>query len=168
MKNELLQQLDGLTREIVKEFENELIRRLPDIKYEYSSSENLDIRIAAVNKNFGDIGICIQCKEITVLIGDRFHTHFDIDVSYKDVADNNSKQVIYDVLQFIEDIINEKILLRVKMSGERVISSSIVYADDINNPIESMAELSGLLKGIFSNKASIRLYSWSGIQKEIK
>lgn len=164
MKKEFIQQLNDLTKAIVKEFENAFVRRLPNIKYEYNASEYLDIKILALNKNFGDINICIGYKEIVVSLGGTFHTHFDIDVSYEDISNNNSKQVIHDALEFIEEIINGKILLKVKTSGERVISSSIVYVDNINKPMESMAEVSGLLRGIFSKKSKVCLYSWSGIQ----
>ena len=54
------------------------------------------------------------------------------------------------------------------MLGNRVVSSSIVYENSINEPIESMGLLSRFLGNIFLKKVKetkILLYSWSGIQK---
>ncbi len=111
MKKEFLQQVNDLTKEISKEFHDEFVLRLRSLGYEYSSSDKIDIRIPALSRDFGDIEIRIWCREITVLIGDRFHTHFDIDVSREDIANNNAKEVIYEVIEFIEDVVNDKILL---------------------------------------------------------
>lgn len=156
-----------MTKEIAKEFYREFVSKLADLKHEFDSSDDL-IRIPSLNKDFGDIEIHIWHREIIVLIGNNFHTHFDIDIFSDNTLNNNAKLAICEVIRFIQDIVNDKILLRVKMRGERVIYSSIVDEDDINKPIESMAELSSLLRSIFPKKSKVFLYFWSGAQIEIK
>jgi hypothetical protein len=66
------------------------------------------------------------------------------------------------------DILNDKVLLRVKMRGDKAISSSIVYEDNINEAIETMGGLSGLIRNIFFKKSRVLLYSWSGHKTEIE
>lgn len=161
-----------LETEFAEGFRNRLEERLPGINYEYINSDRSMIKIPAINKEFGDIKIYISFREITVLFGNKHHTHFDIDFSHKDISDNNSKEIIDEVIEFIEEILNDKVFLKVKMLHDRIISSSIVYEANVNEPIESMWTLSVFLGNIFSNKRKNKprstLYSWSGIVRELK
>jgi hypothetical protein len=172
MKKKNTKTFYNLETEFAEGFRNRLMERLPGINYEYINPDRTMIKIPAISTEFGDIKIYIDFREITVLFGNKHHTHFDIDFPHKDISDNNSKEIIDEVIEFIEEILNDKVFLKVKIIRDRIISSSIVYEDRINEPIESMWTLSGFLGSIFSNKTKNKprtiLYSWSGIVRDLE
>jgi hypothetical protein len=162
VKKDIYHQSNEITKEITREFHSEFKRKLPNVDFQFSDSELVELRIPAVNKEFGGIEIHIWCREITVCIGENFHTHFEINISHDNLGNNNAKEVISEVIEFVGDILNDKILLRIKMQRNKVISSSIVYENDMGKVIEN----NGLIRNILKKETKIIFYSWSGRLKE--
>lgn len=160
--------LDNLLKEFSNEFYEEFTNTFPALKYEYSPTANYIIQIQAPNKDFGDIKIAIGFRDITVLIGEYYHTHFEQESSNGDTFDSMvRKQIIKDTIHFITEVISNKVLLRVEKRGEKLLSSSIEYVDQYKDKgYTTMIPLSGLLGKLFSKNKEIAFNTWSGVYKK--
>ncbi len=157
--------LDKLLETFSREFYEEFARTFPDLMYEYYPGADYIIQIPAPNKNFGDIRIAIGYRDITVLLGVHFHTHFDQNSLDGDTFDGTvRKQVITDTINFIIDVMSDKVLLRVEKRGNKLLSSSIEYIDEHEGTgYTTIAPLSGLLNKFFSSNKEIMLNTWNGV-----
>lgn len=168
MKKEFLKQIDNATQKIGVDFRERLKEKIPNLQFEFINSKYPSVRIPESSDIFGDIEICISLREFHFRIGNKFHTHFDIDFSSKNAFINNSMDVIDEVIEFIKDIIEDKVYIKVKLRNERVVYSSIVYENSIDNPIESIGNLKRLINRIFPSKEKVILYAWSGKVKVLE
>ena len=166
MKREFLRQIDNAIQKIGEDFREELKARMPNLQFEFIDSKYPSVRIPESNDTFGDIEISVSIREFYFRIGSKFHTHFDIEFSNENPFNNNSMDVIDEVIEFIKDILEDKVYIKVKLRNERVVSSSIVYEDSVDKPIETMGTLQGLINRLFpskeKSKEKIVLYTWTG------
>jgi hypothetical protein len=162
LRREFLKQINNATKKIGEDFREQLKVRMPNLRFEFIDSKYPSIRIPESSDIFGDIEVVVSLREFYFRIGSKFHTHFDMEFSDENAFSNNSMDVIDEVIDFIKDIIEDKLYIKVKLRNERVVYSSIVYEDSVDNPIESMGNLQGLVNRLFLSKEKIILYSWSG------
>jgi hypothetical protein len=172
MKREFLKQIDNAIQKIGEDFREQLRVRLPNLQIEFIDSKYPSIRIPESNDIFGDIEISVSIREFYFRIGSKFHTHFDIEFSSENAFNNNSMDVIDEVIEFIKDIIEDKVYIKVKLRNEREVYTSVVYEDSIDDPIESMGTLQGLINWLLpskeKSKEKIVLYTWSGKVKVLE
>lgn len=150
------------------EFYNEFKAAFPLLIFEYDLSKNYIIRIPAVNAEFGDIKIVNDFNEITVLLGEYFHTHFERASYEDDIFDSTvRKQIITDTISFISDVLSDKVVLRVEKRGNRLLSSSIVYLGETESGgYTALIPVSGLFSKFFSRNKEIELNTWSRAYKK--
>lgn len=165
MRKGLEQQSSELTLELLNLFFSEIKQQLPNIKFEYNNQT--DVKIPALNNKFGDLEILFDYREITVYIKDVFHTHFEIDFIDSDTHHINGNEAINELIEFIQDIVNDTLLLKVTEKNGRIIKSGIVHKDDPNIGLENMMRLSDLWDNFFSKNKRTILCSWSGAEKEL-
>jgi len=162
MEKDIYEKLDDLSRE----FYNSFIESVINVQFDYDFSKALMIRIPAKNQDFGDMKIYLDTDEITVGLGEHFHTHFDR-YSYQDEISNNDvrRNIILDTLEFINEVLNDKILQEVEMQGDKLISSSVTYLGKTQNGYTKMMTLPGLVRKLFKKDKIKMQYVWSGIYK---
>jgi hypothetical protein len=161
MIEEVYNQLSDLSREFYLSF----TCSMPGVIYEYYFLGCLEIRIPAVNDNFGDIRIWIDNEEIIIGLGDNFHMHFETYSCGGNISDSAiRKKVINDAIEFIRMVISDRILLRLKFKHDRLVSSHIVHLDKLKGKY-ILIPLRGFLKRLIPGKTLVSEHTWSGLYK---
>ncbi len=167
MTNNDYMELNKLSEDVARDFYRAFVQYFPDIQHELiknrepNSLHDFVVKIPSANKGFGDIEIQISFEEIAFYIGKHFHTHYDIDV-YRTESEIGVPQVIGELIGLIEGIMNDQLLLRVRLNEKRIISTSIVTLEAKNRPISPVFNMGEYLRSIFEMRPRTIFLSWSG------
>jgi hypothetical protein len=106
--------LDSLSRA----FRDALGERLPAVRRVEHFTDRLIVTIPAQHAETGPITVWLDGDEVTVGIGERFHTHFE---AYLDASDlpqaERERRAAAQAAGFIADFMADRILLRVTRDG---------------------------------------------------
>jgi hypothetical protein len=139
----------------------------PSLNYEWAGEEPPHLAIHAIHPDVGPIDVWFDGDELTIGIGEYFHTHFSL-YDYEDLPEEQQWQASSDeAVRFIDDFISERIILSIKYFGGEPRSASIFYEDDpehcstiVPAQKDSPKPASKEIKEIF--------YKWSGLVNQGK
>jgi hypothetical protein len=107
--------LDCLSRE----FRAALRHRLPDLKYDEAFTDRLIVTISAQHPETGAITVYLDGDEVTVGVGEHFHTHFE--AYFTEQADLTQteleRRAAARAAAFIADFMADEIVLRISREG---------------------------------------------------
>jgi len=135
----------------------------PHGQYEASFTDRLEVRFPAVHQEVGDIHVWLDGDEITVGIGDYFHTHFDTYFERDTPEDQAESQAVENALIFINDFLSEKIVLEISYSGLKPTAADVHYLEGEGTaPWVSTGSLLGLIANRLRRRRTTKHYVWSG------
>ena len=107
--------LDSLSRE----FRAALLHRLPDLKYREEFTDRLVVTIPAHHPETGAITVWLDGDEVTVGIGEYFHTHFEAYLVERTEPTQTERErgAAARAVAFIADFMADEIVLRISRDG---------------------------------------------------
>ena len=104
----------------------------------------------------------IYCSndEAIVFLGEFFHTHFSVYSANEDEYIQLRDEVISEILNFVKDVFDDKVVLEVQTSKNKLICSSVRYTDE-NEAYTSVMPVNGILRRIFSSNVKKSINFWS-------
>lgn len=135
--------------------------RFAHLRYDEEFTDRLTITIPAHHQETGDIVVWIDGDEVTVGIGEYFHTHFEAYLGSEPPEEVDRRLATEHALDFIESFMTERTFLRVYMKGGKYVGASIIPAD---RPEAARSTLLNLLLG-YNRRQEID-YFWSGPKAE--
>ena len=143
---------------------NKFAARLAEIqgtprKLRYTNGPPPAATIPAEHEAIGDITIYDDGDELTIDIGHKHHTHVSCYNYGRFPEAERLSMVARDAAEFVNDIMCDRVCIRVDYIGERCIGSSHFY-DDENN--ESSRLVRGIGVGATSGEQLSKRFRWSG------
>ncbi|QUH26361.1 hypothetical protein [Serpentinicella alkaliphila] len=157
MSEELHEKLNGFSKEFYNRFKDTFNNI--NASYEYINNELL-IKINAQNESFGSMSIYCSNEEAIVFLGEYFHTHFNVYLDNDDDYQKLRDEVISETLNFVKDVFDDKVVLEVQTSKNKLICSSVRYTDE-NEAYTSVMPVNGILRRIFSINVKKSINFWS-------
>ena len=132
-------QLDHLSRELLAQ----LHRVLPAKALRTEFKGRLVITIQARVPEVGDITIWLEGDEITVGIGELHHSHFEVYTQSADTLDERERLAAESAVEYIRDIIEERVRFRVQFQQGRCLGSSSWYPEhsEVGPPLSRADEI---------------------------
>ncbi|MCD4693702.1 MAG: hypothetical protein K8R79_12365 [Calditrichales bacterium] len=156
--------LDNLSNLFLDRFE----KTFKGSSYSLEFTDRLEVSIPSKDPRFGDIHIWLDGDEVTVGIGELFHTHFE---TYHD--DSLAKQQAEDqatanAIEFIKDVLADQVVIEIQYDGNKPVRASMQYFDDneASSVVIPVHDKKVMLKRIFPSKIKVKKLLWSG--KEVK
>ncbi len=109
--------LDPVATEVLRQFE----QRFQNLDSEINSNGNLVIYFPAKSAELGEMYIVSEGYEITVYIGDDFHSHFDAYLDEVYYTPKSLEEGVSDVMDFVRGIFEDKIVVEVDYEGGEVL-----------------------------------------------
>jgi hypothetical protein len=125
LTEEQIAKLDKLSQELLGAFR----QVLPDTTYREELAENLELTIPAKNSEVGGISAVSDGEEITVYIGEYFHCHFSPYLQDTYPSDEANQEVAQQAVEYIADILDDKIVLRLNIENGAFRMSQTYYRD---------------------------------------
>ncbi len=140
-------------------------RRFPQLAHYLPTGKAESITIPGTNRALGDLVIYPSFDEITVSLADRVHCHFAVDWSHVEDLDRPDEGIVHDALQYVEDILADRVLVTLKCKRSHLLASSAVYLHEQGRipstwvlPISTKV----LLLRLLPSRTRIERHLWSG------
>lgn len=132
-------QLDNLSREFLAQ----LRRTLPTLAYHTACPDSLTVTIPARSAEVGDITVWLDPNEIAVEIGKLHHSHFGAFMVSAPTLAERERLAADMAVEYIRDIIEERVHFRVQLANGRVLGSACWYPErsDAGQPMSRADEI---------------------------
>ncbi len=106
--------------------------------------------------------------EVTVEIGELFHSHFETCLDDNLTKQEAEEQAITSAIEFIKDVLEDRVVIEIRYERKKPVRASIQYVNDNEDSsvIIPFQEKKGILKRMFPSKIKVERLFWSG--KEFK
>jgi hypothetical protein len=119
------QNLDSLSHRFLIELE----RVVPRESFCATFTDRLTVTIPARDVEVGAITVCLDGDEITVVIGELHHCHFDGYSSEVPSDEQWEQRAAENAAHFIQDVLADHVMLRVEFKNGRCLGSQSWYPD---------------------------------------
>jgi len=111
------------------EFLTQLRRVLPDTAFRTALTDGLVVTIPFRCEEVGDITVWLEGGEVTVEIGQLNHTHFRVYTQSAPTPDECERVAAEMAVDYIRDVIEERVRFRVQFAAGRCLASSSWYPE---------------------------------------
>jgi hypothetical protein len=158
---------ENLLDELSIIFLRKLRDTFPSEDWEATFTDKLEVVIPPIDDRIGEIHIWLDGDEVTVGIGQLFHTHFETYLDDSLSKTEANEQAVLKTIEFIRDVLADKYVIEICYKGNnptraRVFPLGEEGLESWTIPIGGITEI---LRILFSPKKKIARYVWSG--KEI-
>lgn len=157
MNSDIYEKLDELSKKFFIKF----VSIFSDIDYTYDYDNQLIIKIPEKNRDFGSMVIHCDKDEIVICLGSHFHTHFDTYSFSSKASSIIMDQVTLEAIGFTRDVLDDKVVLEVEMTGNQLISSNIYHIDKNIKENTKIITSGGIILRIFNKNRSIFKNTWT-------
>ena len=127
----------------------------------FKSEPSPAVVIAAASPLVGDLYIYDEGDELTVVIGDKHHSHFSSIQYDGSTPDERLIHAAHAAAEFVRDVLANRVFVSIDFLGDRCVGSSCGRIVD-NKPLDiSHDSLGSLIRSKFGNIETER-YVWSG------
>jgi hypothetical protein len=137
----------------------------PREAWEATFTDRLEVVISAADPRFGDIHVWLDGDEVTVGIGEYFHTHFETYLDDSVSKSEADRKAATEAIEFIRQVVSDMYVLEIHYKGNHRTRAQIVPLGETGrySVTVSIGEKSGgIWKRLFPTKERIDRYVWSG------
>ena len=146
----------------LEHFRDHLRVLLADVSdLDFTSEPSPAVVIQAANPLVGNLYIHDDGDELTVVIGDKHHTHFSVIQYDGSTPDERLMHAAHAAAEFVRDVLADRVFVSVDFLGDRCIGSSCGRVDD-SRPLDIVRDSFRSLIRSKSGNIETERYVWSG------
>ena len=156
--------LDGLSQLFLHELEG----TFPSEEWEATFTDRLEVVIPATDARFGEIHVWLDADEVTVGIGQFFHTHFETYLDDSLSKSEANRQAATGAIEFIQGVVSDRFVLVIYYKGEDPTQARVIPLGEKgrDSRVMPIGQKTGFFQKLFPPKERIVRCLWSG--KEIE
>lgn len=120
---------------------------LPQVTAQEAVDEGYRLQIPAKDEHTGGMQVLVEPEEITVSVGCHWHSHFTPGDDRESGGKKTAEEACDEAVRFIQEILADRLLIRVYLRGDQVQRATIQPRDQFNLDQET---------------SEFRDYVWSG------
>jgi hypothetical protein len=159
MKHPNLGEIDSLS----ERFLTELSLRSELGPSRVSKTDRVEVVFPAKDPEVGNIHVWLDGDEVTVGIGESFHTHFESYLDSSVSKEEGEFEAIRSALDFISDFMKGRLILDVKYRGDRPTGATVRAPGEKRKASATVGiGLKHITSRIRNRRTGTRRYSWNG------